>query len=181
MLGSSTMGNLYQFVSGFEIWWLVAFGLIFLAVEWIVIDIGIFLTLSITSFAVAATMAFVSNPVIVTWSIPVWLAISFVVLRPMLKISSGQKDVYSDKNYIGKIGRVKAVGEDNLSSQHFYDYKQSMPLESRNQVTAKTTFRLVMKDGKELNIAGDTSLEDGASAVVKTQDHDIVTVEPKNG
>ena len=175
------MTNIYQFVAGIEAWWLVAVALLFLAAEWIIIDIGIFLTLALTSFAMAGTISLVSNPIIVTWSFPVWLGISFLILRPILKLSSVQKDVYSEKNYVGKVGQVKALQVENLSTNHFYEYKNDMPLENNYSQTSQIAYRLIMKDGKELTISNASSLEDGAFAVVKTQTHDVVTVEIKRG
>ena len=175
------MADIYHFVAGIEAWWLVAVALLFLAAEWVIIDIGIFLTLALTSFAMAGTVSLVSNPIIVTWSFPVWLGISFLILRPVLKLSSAQKDVYSEKNYVGKVGQVKALEAENLSNNHFYEYKNDMPLEINNPQKPEIAYRLLMKDGKELTISNATSLEDGAFAVVKTQSHDVVTVEIKRG
>ena len=174
------MSTIYQIVAGFEPWWLIACGLILLAAEWIIIDIGIFLTLSLTSFAMAGTIAFVANPIVVTWLFPVWLALSFLFLRPLLKLSSGQKDVYSKANYIGQIGLIKAVEATNLSNDHFFEYKKHMPLEADSEQLSGTSYRLVMKDGKELNISTSVSLQDGGQALVKTQNYDIITVEIKN-
>jgi len=171
------MDSLYQIVAQFEVWWLIVSGLFFLAAEWILLDIGIFLTLSITSFAVALTMLIISNPVFITWSFPAWLGISFLFLRPLVKISSNQKDVYATKNYVGQIGRIVAVEVDNLSSKHFFDYKQQMPMEANDDPAINNSYRLLMNDGKQLSISNSSQLPDGGLAVVKTQDYDIVTVE----
>tara|TARA_E500000178_G_C16331409_1_gene449135 strand:- start:172 stop:453 length:282 start_codon:yes stop_codon:yes gene_type:complete len=92
-----------------------------------------------------------------------------------------QKDVYSEKNYVGKVGQVKALQVENLSTNHFYEYKNDMPLENNYPQTSQIAYRLIMKDGKELTISNASSLEDGAFAVVKTQTHDVVTVEIKRG
>ena len=82
---------------------------------------------------------------------------------------------------MGKVGQVKTLEAENLSSNHFYEYKNDMPLEINNPQKPEIAYRIVMKDGKELTISNATSLEDGAFAVVKTQSHDVVTVEIKRG
>jgi len=156
-------------------WWFLFFALLILLLDWIIIGSEVFLIIALACFLLAGARFLNLNGTILTWLIPVFLAISFFFQRQIFKPFFTTKLPIEKKNAIGKKGLIEELKTINESQDVFYKYHTS--IENGTSGAPVNSFRLIEKDGTSHVIKNSKGLVDGQTAKIISDDNGIVTVE----
>lgn len=159
-------------------WWFVV-----AAISLILIDLAIFATEYLLFLGIAALLLLVprlatDNPILMTWSIPLVLLISYLISDTILKLLFKHSEKSGNgENIVGAIGEIKILEEKNLSQQLFYSYRSEIPHESKITSDSEVSLRVTLPNGQVIPLTNPSGLAendkveivhyDGVNATVK--------------
>lgn len=153
--------------------WLVAVALVFILIDWILVNSIAFLILGIATLKMAVVIYFFPNSEIVPFLIPIFLLSSFLSQRMIFYPFYGSRSPDEARNILGKVGIVQKISSVNHSKEYFFNYKEAS--EKMDDKTMESGY-LVLEDGRSFTIANIDDVDHQQKAKIIKNINGIVTV-----
>jgi hypothetical protein len=185
------------FVAGIDPWWMVAFAIALIMLDWLLLQTEAFMTLGLGTLILAVINALGFPPMVQLWSYPVAIFASFFIQRKLFEMITTAKTPYSSLETLGMNGLQARVGENGTlkvisnkdeSSDHFFSYKdtlyQGSDIDPENRTGAIITpvTKVLLSDGSihPSKFIGDTAVHDGLSVRVIGTSNGALLVEKES-
>jgi len=167
-----------EFVANFNPWWMVAFAIALILLDWLLLQTEAFMTLGLGTLILAIINAFDFSPMVQLWSYPIAIFASFFLLRKFFKLITTAKNPYDSLKqmgkkglqiHIGESGALKVLSNKDESSDHFFSYKDSLyqgsdiDHEKRTATKIAAVTKVLLSDGSThpSKLIGDSEMRDG--------------------
>ena len=171
-----------QVLSNFDPWWMIAFAIVLVLIDWAFIQTEAFMTVGIAIFFAALLNAVDAPPILQLWSLPILAFIAYLVQRPIYsKLASKQKSPYqSIDNEVGSEGTLIVRYNSSAAAAHYFKYKENIDLEKAPEETVDYVCKVSLKDGRVFPALLQEGLEvqDGLNVRVTEVQNGALKVEP---
>ncbi len=161
-------------------WWFVTLGLLLIIIDLAILSTEVLLFLGVAAFILVAPRILIENPLLMAWSVPAALFISYAASERLLSLlsrTSAKSKV--GEGVIGKDGIIIAVENRNLSSDSFYAYREKIPHENKIEQMPDTTLRVKLEDGQTIPLKNAAGLRSNDQVAITDFDGVNATVRRK--
>jgi membrane protein implicated in regulation of membrane protease activity len=153
------MESLGNFLLETNPWWFVAIGLMLIIIDLAIISTEFLLFLGLSAILMLVPRLVTDNAVIVSWSLPVTLFISYAASEKFLKVLFRNSDkLEPGDNIIGRSGVITKLENKNLPLGKFYSYRTTIPHETEISEVSEISLRVTLSDGIVLPISNPAGL-----------------------
>jgi membrane protein implicated in regulation of membrane protease activity len=171
-----------QVLSNFDPWWMIAFAIVLVLIDWALIQTEAFMTVGIGIFFAALLNAVDAPPILQLWSLPILAFIAYLVQRPIYsKLASKQKSPYESlDNEVDSEGTLIVRYNSSVAAAHYFKYKENIDLEKAPEETVDYVCKVSLKDGRVFPALLQEGLEvqDGLNVRVTEVQNGALKVEP---
>lgn len=137
-------------LSNFDPWWMIAFSLILILVDWTIVQTEALMTVGLAVFFAALLNAVDAAPVAQLWSLPLFAFVAYLVQRPIYsRLASKEKPPYEPlENEVGADGTLVVRYTSETAASHYFKYKENIYLETAPQEKVTFVCKVSMKSGQ---------------------------------